>query len=251
MAKSAKVTEAVRRLLDSSEYPVGSRLQPERTLSTELGVSRTVLRQSLAQLEAEGRLWRNVGQGTFVGGRPIKSGNGVVLASALTSPAEVMEVRMIIEPHGALLAALRATQDDVSHLQHCLAKLEGSPNHENYGRWDSTFHRAILEGAHNSLLLMLFDAVNAVRNQSKWNDAWVRMLTPNREIFAKQHRLIANAIALHDPGRAQEAMQDHLNTVRDAILSPAKSKYTPADGISMDKPLSRAENSQRKKRSTR
>jgi DNA-binding FadR family transcriptional regulator len=228
MAKSETVTTSLRRMLDSGDYPVGSRLQPERLLSEEFGVSRTVLRTSLAQLEAEGRLWRNVGQGTFVGGRPVKSGNGVVLASALTSPAEVMEVRMLIEPHGAFMAAGRATQDDIHHLEHCLSKLEGSPNHANYSRWDSTLHRAILEAAHNSLLLMLFDAVNEVRHQSSWSDSWMRMLTPNRDVFAKQHRQIIRAILDHDPFRAQEAMHNHLETVRGAILSPPKPKAAPS-----------------------
>ena len=71
----------------------------------------------------------------------------------------------MIEPQGAFHAAIRATEDDIAHLQHCLSKLYGSPNHANYARWDSTFHRGIFEAAHNSLFLMLFDAVNDVRNQ--------------------------------------------------------------------------------------
>jgi DNA-binding FadR family transcriptional regulator len=214
---------SIRKMLDSGNHPVGTRLPAERDLCAELSVSRTVLRTALARLEAEGRLWRNVGQGTFVGGRPVKTGNAIVLASASTSPAEVMEVRLVIEPQGAFHAAIRATEEDIAHLQHCLSKLDGSPNHANYARWDSTLHRGIFEAAHNSLFLMLFDAVNDVRNQASWSNVWDRMLTPNRIDFHRQHQAIVAAIASRDPVAAQEAMRAHLSLVQEAISSPLKS----------------------------
>jgi DNA-binding FadR family transcriptional regulator len=219
------VVWSLRKMLDSGNHPVGTRLPAERDLCAELNVSRTVLRTALARLEAEGRLWRNVGQGTFVGGRPVKTGNAIVLASAVTSPAEVMEVRLVIEPQGAFHAAIRATEDDIAHLQHCLSKLDDSPNHANYARWDSTFHRGIFEAAHNSLLLMLFDAVNDVRSQASWSNVWERMLTPNRAVFSRQHRKIVDAIASRDPSSAQDQMQIHLSLVREAIsFSPSYSR---------------------------
>ncbi|WJR75072.1 FadR/GntR family transcriptional regulator [Bradyrhizobium sp. NP1] len=224
------VVWSLRKMLDSGNHPVGTRLPAERNLCAELKVSRTVLRTALARLEAEGRLWRNVGQGTFVGGRPVKTGNAIVLASALTSPAEVMEVRLVIEPPGAFHAAIRATEDDIAHLQHCLSKLDGSPNHANYARWDSTFHRGIFEAAHNSLLLMLFDAVNDVRSQASWSSVWERMLTPNRAAFRQQHKRIVEAIASRNPASAQEQMRAHLDLVRDAISFAPTYKHALADG---------------------
>jgi DNA-binding FadR family transcriptional regulator len=228
-------------MLDSGNHPVGTRLPAERDLCAELKVSRTVLRTALARLEAEGRLWRNVGQGTFVGGRPVKTGNAIVLSSAFTSPAEVMEVRLVIEPQGAFHAAVRATEDDIAHLRHCLSKLDGSPNHANYARWDSTFHRGICEAAHNSLFLMLFDAVNDVRSQASWSAVWDRMLTPNRTEFHQQHQNIVDAIALRDPAAAQEAMRVHLSLVREAISSPSNSaRISQEDGPVKGRHASRA-----------
>jgi DNA-binding FadR family transcriptional regulator len=231
-----EVVRSLRKMLDSGNHPVGTRLPAERDLCENLKVSRTVLRTALARLEAEGRLWRNVGQGTFVGGRPVKTGNAIVLASALTSPAEVMEVRLAIEPQGAFHAAERATGEDITHMRHCLEKLDASSNDANYARWDSTFHRSIFEAAHNSLFLMLFDAVNDVRNQNSWSNVWDRMLSPNRLEFSKQHLLIVDAIAARNPSMAAEAMKAHLNLVRRAISSPQlPARPTPLDPVENSK----------------
>jgi len=69
-------------LLISGRYPAQSRLPPERELAVLLGVSRSGLREGLEILEAEGRIWRHVGKGTFVGPRPIQAATGLDLVSA-------------------------------------------------------------------------------------------------------------------------------------------------------------------------
>src|SRR5215212_3324719 len=66
-------TRAVRQLSDllaSAPYPLHSRLPPERQLAEKLNLPRSKLREALQLLEDEGRIWRRVGMGTFVGGRP-------------------------------------------------------------------------------------------------------------------------------------------------------------------------------------
>ena len=216
--RADQLMRTVRRLIDSGRVPPGGRLPPERQLCADLGASRTLLRSVLSELEAEGRIWRNVGQGTFVGGRPVRTANDIALVSGRTSPSEVMEVRLVIEPHAAFFAALRATDDDLVHLQHCLSKLEGAPNHANYARWDSTLHRALAEASHNALLLTLFDAVNAVRNQPGWTSVWQRIVTPNVETYRRQHADILTAVFARAPEQAREAMRVHLTSVHDSLI---------------------------------
>ena len=65
-----RVTADLAEYLSSDRYPLHSRLPPERQLCELLQVSRTALRNGLEELEREGRIWRHVGKGTFVGGRP-------------------------------------------------------------------------------------------------------------------------------------------------------------------------------------
>ena len=57
-------------VLESPDYPANSRLPAERALSVQLGLSRSALREALEILEAQGKVWRHVGQGTFIGTRP-------------------------------------------------------------------------------------------------------------------------------------------------------------------------------------
>lgn len=211
--KSTELATTLRRLLDSGRYPVNSRLPAERILAKQLGTSRGLLRVGLAQLEAEGRIWRNVGQGTFVGGRPIKTNADLSAISAITNPLEVIEARALIEPQTAWYAAIRSSEDDLRHIRNCLAKIDGSPNHTNYGRWDSTFHRAIAEAAHNALLLAIFDAVNEVRNQAAWTKIWQTAIQPGRELLRKQHLAILEAIEQRNAEDARNATFEHIKTI--------------------------------------
>jgi DNA-binding FadR family transcriptional regulator len=211
--KSHELAAALRRLLDGGRYPVNSRLPAERVLAQQLGTSRGLLRVGLAQLEAEGRIWRNVGQGTFVGGRPIKTNADLSVISEITNPLEVIEVRSVIEPQTAWYAAIRSSEDDLRHIRNCLTKIDGSPNHTNYGRWDSTFHRAIAEAAHNALLLAIFDAVNEVRNQPAWTKIWMPAVPARREFLRRQHLAIVQAIERRNAEAARDATFEHIRTI--------------------------------------
>jgi DNA-binding FadR family transcriptional regulator len=212
--KAEKLRQSLKAMLDSGRFPNGSRLPPERELAVELQVSRSLLRRVLDFLEAEGRIWRHVGQGTFVGSRPANTSTDLALISSLTSPAEVMEVRLVLEPRMARLASLRANAEDIEHLRYCLERTETAPNYANYGRWDATLHRAIAAAARNVLMLALFDAVNSVRQQPGWTSLWQSALTPERQAtYAKEHNDVVEAIARRDGLAAETAMRDHLNTV--------------------------------------
>lgn len=185
-------------------------------------MSRTYLRAGLAQLEAEGKIWRAVGQGTFVGARPIQSAADITLLSGLASPAEVMEVRLVIEPETARLAALRATPGDIAHLEHCLRKSLAAPDFTTYAKWDATLHRGIAEAAHNTLLFTLFDAVNAVREQKGWSRLWEGAMTPQRETtYNSHHHQIVRAIAERNAAHAEGLMRRHLEAVQKNLLRKA------------------------------
>src|SRR3982750_4454473 len=70
MSRRERAMAKLSALLESPEYPANSRLPAERDLSVQLDLSRSALREALEVLEAEGKVWRHVGQGTFVGTRP-------------------------------------------------------------------------------------------------------------------------------------------------------------------------------------
>lgn len=221
-ARSEKGLADIRRLIENGEYPVNSRLPPERELARQLGVSRGLLRDFLAKLEAEGRIWRHVGQGTFVGGRAPNPKNEMAVIGGRTSPAEVFEARLAIEPQCASYAALRATTADVSHIQNCVRKMDRAPNTSNYFRWDATLHRAIAEAAHNTLLLELFDTVNATRTHVAWAELFHSAMSINRgdarEQTRQQHHAIVDAIARRNAATAARLTRQHIEDVRSYLL---------------------------------
>jgi DNA-binding FadR family transcriptional regulator len=94
------------------DYAPGGRLPTERSLASEFGVTRTMVRHALALLEAEGRISREVGRGTFLrpyDGRGGSLGDRERPNAGEVGPADVMTARQLIEPQVLPLVVAYAT----------------------------------------------------------------------------------------------------------------------------------------------
>jgi len=214
-------TSALRNFLGEEGLVLNERLPAERDLCRTLGLSRSALRKALAELEAEGQIWRHVGRGTFVGPRPIPNLSDVELLTSLTSPTAVMEARMAIEPQLARLAALHGTESHFAEMRQCNRRCRAAKGWRFYEAWDNNFHQAIAAATQNKLLISLFDTLNAVRRTVVWGQLRLTELPPPDHDSFDEHDAIHKAIAGRDPDRAAARMRAHLKTVRDRILSTA------------------------------
>ena len=115
------ILDALREWLE--RHDSGTRLPPERTLADTLATSRPALRKALAVLEAEGRILRQVGRGTFTTTPPTQDFVGLAALTARTSPHDAMMARLALEPELANLAALHATPLDIRQLQDLAARI--------------------------------------------------------------------------------------------------------------------------------
>jgi DNA-binding FadR family transcriptional regulator len=211
--------QALTQLIEGGAYTQGDKLPSERQLAVNLKLSRRALQQAFHVLEAEGKVWRSVGRGTFVGQRTIETPRDLLAIGKLTSPTEVMEVRLLLEPHIAHLAAQRAAQQDLLEMKSCLDKGEQSKDFKTYELWDERFHRAIAVSTHNNLLVALHEAINAVRTQTAWGEARQKVLTISRlRIQRSQHRAIYSAVENRDTTLAKQLMAQHIRTVRGFLL---------------------------------
>jgi DNA-binding FadR family transcriptional regulator len=211
----------LRGLLDALPEGADTQLPPERSLSQQIGVGRRALRRALEVLEAEGRLWRQQGKGTFVGPRPQYTEMSLEALSSGTNPLEIMEARLEIEPALARLAALRASNGDVERLKHLANKTASSADGDMDSRelWDGAFHRAIAEAAGNSLLFVFFDIMNRIRQDPTWRQLREQARSrPSQRNYVNQHSRVIEAIAARDGGAAEQAMREHLETVRESLL---------------------------------
>ncbi|MZR32292.1 FadR/GntR family transcriptional regulator [Sneathiella litorea] len=219
MSSKILTVTKLRNLIRTSYFAPQAKLPSERDLATELQVSRSTLRAALGTLEAEGEIWRHVGRGTFVGKRPPENTEVFPLPADLTNPAEVMEVRLIIEPQIADLAAHRATVNDIDFMKQCLEKGDMAQDTADYEMWDGALHRAIAEAARNTLLLALFNAVNAIREHAVWGRLKEATLNDQRRRrYSIQHKNLVRAIERRDAVDSQRLMREHLTGVRDDML---------------------------------
>lgn len=154
------VEELGRRII-RGDYPPGSVVDPAN-FETELGVSKTVVREALRVLASKGLLESRQKRGTTI--RPRADWN--LLDSDLlrwqgsSAPTEgfledLAEVRAIVEPAGARLAAARRTTSDLDAMRHALDAMAAAGTDANADAMieaDLAFHRALLDAAHNELL---------------------------------------------------------------------------------------------------
>lgn len=212
----------LRALLAQPEYHSGSRLPPERSLCETLGVTRAALRKALAHLEAEGQIWRHVGRGTFVG--PGASGTvaveGAKAIAAKTSPADIMEARLALEPELARLAALHATANDFEQMALCIERSKAATEWRVYETWDNRLHKTIAEATHNALLMALADTLTTVRRTVVWGRLRVAKPCPEPDHHSyAEHDALVQAIRDRDMNLAAHCMRTHLQSVRRNLLA--------------------------------
>lgn len=196
-----------------------TRLPAERELCESLGVSRGDLRKALAVLEKDGRIWRHVGKGTFVGSGPVEETIGISEIAGRTNPSDVMRARLIIEPEIAREAALHATLDDIAAMRQSLARTREATTWRQYETFDNLLHRQIAEASRNNVLLGLFDVLNAVRRTVVWGRLRSDGSRPpdDHHSFADHDRIV-QAIADRDLADAAAAMRAHLRQVERRLI---------------------------------
>jgi len=209
------VLRLIRRELEVRRVGPGDKLPPERDLAVRLGLGRSAVRRALALLERQGQITRHVGRGTFLTSR-------VETRSDLrpeTNPAEIMAVRLLIEPPMVRLVVASAAPTDFEAMQRCLAMGEAATTYEEFERWDSALHGAIALATHNSFLWEIFSSMNEARTQPLWGSVKQRTFTPQRRReYEADHRRLVEALTERDGDTAQEVMRAHLLRIRSALL---------------------------------
>jgi len=191
----------------------GARLPTERELARRFSVPRNAVRKTLAQLEAEGSITRHVGRGTFLAGRA--GGEIPAFSVAHTSPAELMDARLRIEPALAELIVTNATPSDFERMEACLEKAEKAATLDEFELWDQALHQALAEATHNRFVVRVFDMVTAFRQQAEWGKLKDRIVTPGRRVkYQEEHREIIRALKERDAERARAAVIAHLQHAR-------------------------------------
>lgn len=221
MSKVAAARIALDKLIKQGDLLPGGRLPPERDLCERIGVSRSTLRTVLDHLEAEGKIWRRIGSGTYAGNMPPKELRGLLAISEATSPIELMELRLMIEPEIARLAALRATRSEIDYLWHCVKKSFAATDSQSYELWDAALHNAVASATHNQLVISTFKSINELRQMTMWGQIRDRIVADGAQRYwCEQHQAFVEAIADRDGERASHLARKHVEDVSSKISAP-------------------------------
>jgi GntR family uxuAB operon transcriptional repressor len=213
------VAERLKSYLKEGNFELNSRLPSERELADNLGVSRASLRSALAKLESEGRIWRHVGKGTFIGTRPVENANDADSISSRTTPRELIEARMLIEPGLVGLAAMHATKADMETMAHCIQKTHAATDWRVYEAWDNKLHQSFAEAAHNIPLMAIFNMLNTIRRSVVWaRPRDIPFVRKKNHHSLDEHDVIFQAISERNAPAAEQAMRTHLESVGSNLL---------------------------------
>jgi DNA-binding FadR family transcriptional regulator len=214
---TSNVTARLRRRIMEGQYAYEERLPAERNLAEEFGVSRGTIRSVLQILEQQHLVARQVGSGTYVTHREITNQQEI---SSITSPLEMNEVRIAIEPQMVRLGIANASARELEELLEALRQCEDcGGDSEKFARADTAFHLALASCSRNKLMYWLYERISEVRHHSQWRTMKAKLLTPERiNFYNQQHRQLYEAVVARDTTRAVALIKDHLYGVHDDLL---------------------------------
>ncbi len=210
----ALVASSISREIAQGRLRPGDRLPTEHALATTFGVSRNVVREAIAKLRSEGRVWSQQGRGAFVA----DTANPTVLSidhDALQKGdafASLFELRRILEVHAAALAARHRSTDDLLRMQDALATMTASP----YGsvQWlkkDLEFHISIARATGNAYIVQFIGFVSEKVRDSILVAGGSHASDEMARATLVEHEMILVAVKAGDPDAAQDAMRAHLD----------------------------------------
>lgn len=214
---SSGIAAQLRRAITDGLYAYGDRLPAEREIARSFGASRTTVRNALRLLEERNFVRRRVGSGTFV---VHSSGHDAGEIADITSPLELMDVRLAVEPHIVQLAVLHGTARDFEAMAGALSELEqANADLERFTHWDQRFHMALASATHNPLMVWTYRQINEVRSHTQWSKVKDKVLTPVRIAdYNAGHRALLDAMQARDGEAAVEIINRHLAEARRDLI---------------------------------
>ena len=191
------------------KYPTGSKLPTERELCEVTGAGRNSVREALKILASRNIVEIRQGSGTFVSDKKGVSDDPLgfsMISDRVKLTKDLLQVRVMIEPQIAELAAQNATKEDIDNLEQVLIEMESlMKDHKEYSDLDNKFHISIAKCTHNVVMENLIPVISS-----------------GVTVFAKEveeteyektlisHRLIFEYIKNHKSLEARNQMEYHL-----------------------------------------
>lgn len=215
-----EIVRRITELIDSGQFPPGSRLPGERDLAAQFGVSRVTVREAQIALQALGRI-------------EVRSGSGAKVLSNDARAADLPEVnafelsqaRTLFEGEAAALAASTITEDELAQLDELVDEMERSTDETKglHQTADKEFHLTIARACRNKAILDTIERLWRFRTE-KDEIIHVHDLICGTSKAARiaEHRDIAEALRAGDATAARQAMRRHFECIIETMLDAAE-----------------------------
>jgi GntR family transcriptional regulator, transcriptional repressor for pyruvate dehydrogenase complex len=215
-SRAEEVSKRIASEIASGRLPAGTRLPTEFELVSSLGVSRSVVREAVASLRADGLVVTRQGSGTFVASDasrvPFRVNPDDV--KSISDVIHIMEMRLAIEVAAAAFAAERGPADGLVRLKEALHAIDMAIGRgESAVHEDFAFHRAIAQASGNPMFdaFLTFLGHHVIpRQHARAENTSQDQRAAYLAKIQREHRTIAEAILARDSTAARRAMLRHL-----------------------------------------
>jgi len=212
-----QIVQQIEESIVRGDLKPGDQLPAERELAQRFGVSRTAVREAVKALREKGLVEAYSGRGTFITDGTTQavrqSLDLMVKIGQAEGSAHLAEVRAILEPEIAALAATRVQESELTTMREAVAVMDrAGQDPDAYIEADLDFHLALAEGAANPLILSLLDSIVGLLREQRLR---IFRVPGGPQRGQLHHRQILAAVERHDPEEARAAMRAHLEQVRE------------------------------------
>ena len=229
---SQQVLDYILDRIDRGELKRGDRLPVEREFAEARGISRVPLREAIAALTAMGIVERRQGDGNYIAGSSPEALGRILRTYAILDhglAADLFEARALVEGAAARLAARSALPEDVDALYEEIGRMEeaipayirGEKRLADMLELDDLFHLRCAAASHNQFYIQF---VNIVHTAGTDMGLYERTYGRHPEKYYDSvdfHRQVADAIASRDEDGAEDAMREHIESIRETTEEDA------------------------------
>lgn len=238
--KRKEVIEKILNAIHSGDAVCNGKIATERQLALQIGEHRTIVREALISLEAMGVIDIRERQGIFLSTSQENEAK-MLLHKVRDWPADamsrVMEMRQILDPAIAALAATRRNNEDVQKLRNCvttmrdLSYVDREEAHKAGAYWNTTYHTIIVAATGNTYLARMYEGVlHMIEEGMYYMRAWTQPTEyGGRSVAFDEHLMLYEAIEEGDAVKAERLAEQHLDHTIQAMV--ALGQIVPSSNI--------------------
>ena len=211
-----RIVSQIEQRIVAGELKAGDQLPSENELARQFTVSRTAVREAIKTLREKRLVEVHPGRGTFItNGMPDAVRHSLGLLMKFGEPngsANLVEVREMLEPEIAALAATRITPESITAMREAVAIMDTAlEDVDTFVEADLDFHLALAEATQNPVIPLLMDSIIDLLREDRKR---IGLVNGGLRRGQSHHKKILEAVIRGDSKAARKTMQDHLEQVR-------------------------------------